>query len=45
MLADLKERRFFVQRKNTPFISDMFEPFFFLENSNLVLLRSIFFLL
>ena len=41
MLADLKERRFFVQRKNTVFWHVW--AFFFLENSNLVLLRLIFF--
>lgn len=41
MLADLKERRFFVQRKNTVFWHVW--AFFFLENSNLVLLRLTFF--
>lgn len=41
MLADLKERRFSVQRKNTVFWHVW--AFFFLENSNLVLLRLIFF--
>ena len=41
MLADLKERRFFVQRKNTVFWHVW--AFFFLETSNLVLLRLIFF--
>lgn len=41
MLADLKERRFFVQWKNTVFWHVW--AFFFLENSNLVLLRLIFF--
>ena len=42
MLADLKERRFFVQRNNTVFWH-VWAFFFFLETSNLVLLRLIFF--